>query len=148
MTRILVTGGSGFYGRAMLQIGGIVVLFACVFGGYLMKIYAWKTLLGEDGVINSALHGLGLIDQPISALLYSPFAVILTRPPSVRRLMPCFTAFSTSVSTSIRGTRCLRATASTSTSTDSRSSNRTRSMARGTPTGPRSSSSSTRPKAL
>ena len=69
----LIRFKAGRWGPALLFIALITL-----FGGYLMKIYAWKTLLGEDGVINSALQGLGLIDHPISALLYSPFAVILT----------------------------------------------------------------------
>jgi spermidine/putrescine transport system permease protein len=43
-----------------------------------MKIYAWKTMLGGDGAINSALTVLGLIDQPIRVLFYSPLAVIIT----------------------------------------------------------------------
>ena len=69
----LIRFKAGRWGPALLFIA-----LTTLFGGYLMKIYAWKTLLGEDGVINSALQGLGLIDHPISALLYSPFAVILT----------------------------------------------------------------------
>jgi spermidine/putrescine transport system permease protein len=43
-----------------------------------MKIYAWKTMLGGDGAINSALMTLGLIDQPIRVLFYSPLAVVIT----------------------------------------------------------------------
>ena len=56
----------------------LFIALVTLFGGYLMKIYAWKTMLGEDGAINSALMALGLIDKPISALLYSPIAVIIT----------------------------------------------------------------------
>lgn len=48
-----------------------------LFGGYLVKIYAWRTILGRDGILNSTLVGLGIVDQPIEALLYSPFAVVL-----------------------------------------------------------------------
>ncbi|MBS0563263.1 MAG: ABC transporter permease [Proteobacteria bacterium] len=48
-----------------------------LFGGYLVKIYAWRTILGREGVINSTLVGLGLVKQPIDALLYSPTAVVL-----------------------------------------------------------------------
>jgi len=60
---------------------GTLLLFAALttlFGGYLMKIYAWKTILGNEGVLNSALLGLGIIDTPITALLYSPGAVVVT----------------------------------------------------------------------
>jgi len=56
----------------------LFIALVTLFGGYLMKIYAWKTMLGEDGAINSALMAAGLIDKPISALLYSPIAVIIT----------------------------------------------------------------------
>jgi spermidine/putrescine transport system permease protein len=49
-----------------------------MFGGYLMKVYSWKTILGNEGVINTALLGIGLIDEPIAAFLYSPGAVAIT----------------------------------------------------------------------
>lgn len=48
-----------------------------LFGGYLVKIYAWRTILGREGIVNSTLVGLGIVDQPIDALLYSPAAVVL-----------------------------------------------------------------------
>lgn len=48
-----------------------------LFGGYLVKIYAWRTILGREGIVNSTLVGLGLVDAPIDALLYSPTAVVL-----------------------------------------------------------------------
>ena len=64
---------AGRYGPLLLFIA-LVTLF----GGYLMKIYAWKTILGNEGVLNSALIELGIIDQPFTALLYSPTAVVIT----------------------------------------------------------------------
>ncbi|MBX6323451.1 MAG: ABC transporter permease [Rhodospirillaceae bacterium] len=62
------------------RFGPLLLFLALVtlFGGYLMKIYAWKTILGNEGVLNSALMSLGLIDQPFTALLYSPAAVVVT----------------------------------------------------------------------
>jgi spermidine/putrescine transport system permease protein len=56
----------------------LFIALVTLFGGYLMKIYAWKTMLGSDGAINSALIALGFIDQPIKALLYSPMSVVIT----------------------------------------------------------------------
>ncbi|MGB8414925.1 ABC transporter permease subunit [Paraburkholderia sp.] len=44
----------------------------------LMRIFAWRIILGENGVINTALVHMGLISKPIESLLYSPFAVFLT----------------------------------------------------------------------
>jgi spermidine/putrescine transport system permease protein len=44
---------------------------------YLVRGYAWKTILGSDGVLNGFLQYLHLTNAPISFFLYSPFAVIL-----------------------------------------------------------------------
>ena len=35
------------------------------FSSYLVRIYAWRTILGSNGLINSGLKSLGLIDQPL-----------------------------------------------------------------------------------
>jgi spermidine/putrescine transport system permease protein len=45
---------------------------------YLLRVLAWKIMLGNNGVINSGLEGLGFIQGPLEFLLYSKFAVILT----------------------------------------------------------------------
>lgn len=44
---------------------------------YLLRIFAWKVLLGFNGIINSGLMALGVISEPVAALLYSPFSVWL-----------------------------------------------------------------------
>ena len=44
---------------------------------YLVRGYAWKTILGSDGVLNGFLQYLHLTKAPVGFLLYSPFAVIL-----------------------------------------------------------------------
>ena len=44
---------------------------------YLVRGYAWKTILGSDGVLNGALQYLHITHAPLEFLLYSPFAVIL-----------------------------------------------------------------------
>jgi spermidine/putrescine transport system permease protein len=44
---------------------------------YLVRGYAWKTILGSDGVLNGFLHYLHLTREPLPALLYSPFAVVV-----------------------------------------------------------------------
>lgn len=49
-----------------------------LFGGYLVKIYAWKSILGTDGVLNKALLLLGIIEAPLGALLYSANGVVIT----------------------------------------------------------------------
>ena len=49
-----------------------------LFGGYLVRIYAWRTILGNEGIVNKTLVGLGLVDEPLTFLLNSRFAVTLT----------------------------------------------------------------------
>ncbi|MGE5083854.1 MAG: ABC transporter permease [Acidobacteriota bacterium] len=45
---------------------------------YLVRAYAWKTILGSDGVLNTLLQYVHLTGHPVEFLLYSPFAVVLT----------------------------------------------------------------------
>jgi len=44
---------------------------------YLVRGYAWKTILGSEGVLNGFLQYLHLTHEPVGFLLYSPFAVVL-----------------------------------------------------------------------
>lgn len=44
---------------------------------YLVRGYAWKTILGSDGILNGFLEYLHITKEPVSFFLYSPFAVIL-----------------------------------------------------------------------
>ena len=45
---------------------------------YLLRVMSWKVILGYNGVLNSGLMGLGIIDEPSTALLYNTSAVIIT----------------------------------------------------------------------
>jgi len=55
----------------------LVATLITLFGGYLVKIYAWKSILGADGLLNQALMALGLTDQPLAFLIYSRGAVVI-----------------------------------------------------------------------
>lgn len=44
---------------------------------YLVRAYAWKIILGQEGILNGVLISAGLISQPLTFLLYSRWAVIL-----------------------------------------------------------------------
>jgi spermidine/putrescine transport system permease protein len=44
---------------------------------YLVRGYAWKTILGSEGVLNGFVQYLHLTHEPVAFLLYSPFAVVL-----------------------------------------------------------------------
>ena len=62
------------HGKAMLYQLVMVPLWV----SYLVRAYAWKTVLGSTGVLNTLLQHLGIVSHPVSFLLYSPFAVVLT----------------------------------------------------------------------
>ncbi|MFZ3216926.1 MAG: ABC transporter permease [Candidatus Acidiferrales bacterium] len=49
-----------------------------LWASYLVRGYAWKTILGSDGVLNGLLQYLHLTHKPVEFFLYSPFAVIIT----------------------------------------------------------------------
>jgi len=60
------------------KMAWIILMTVPFFSSYLLRIFAWKIILGYNGVINSGLKGLGLIEQPLAFLLYSPTAVVIT----------------------------------------------------------------------
>jgi spermidine/putrescine transport system permease protein len=57
----------------------LLLLIAPFLTSYLLRVLAWKVILGNQGVVNSFLVWTGLRspDHPISQLLYSRFAVML-----------------------------------------------------------------------
>jgi spermidine/putrescine transport system permease protein len=61
-------------GKQLLFMLSIIPLWV----SYLVRIIAWRTILGNKGVINSALTGMGLIKEPLEFLLYNRFAIAVT----------------------------------------------------------------------
>ena len=55
----------------------LLVVFP-LWSSYLVRVFAWKTILGTNGILNSFLINVGLIDQPVTAFLYSKTAMFLT----------------------------------------------------------------------
>lgn len=45
---------------------------------YLIRVFLWRVILGFDGVVNSALQGVGIIDEPLTFILYNANAVVIT----------------------------------------------------------------------
>jgi spermidine/putrescine transport system permease protein len=45
---------------------------------YLIRVFLWKVILGFNGVVNTSLMGLGIIDEPLTFILYNVNAVIIT----------------------------------------------------------------------
>jgi len=56
----------------------IILMTLPFWTSYLLRVFAWKIVLGYNGVINSGLKTIGLIEQPLEFLLYSPTAVVIT----------------------------------------------------------------------
>jgi spermidine/putrescine transport system permease protein len=58
----------------------LVLILAPFLVSYFLRLLAWKVILGDQGVINTFFYWTGLRaeDDPVSWLLYSQFAVILT----------------------------------------------------------------------
>jgi spermidine/putrescine transport system permease protein len=55
----------------------LFLVVASLFTSYLVRLYAWYTIFGQKGVINTALKAVGLIDSPVSFLLFSKWAVLI-----------------------------------------------------------------------
>jgi spermidine/putrescine transport system permease protein len=55
----------------------LTALLIPLYTGDLVRIFAWRLILGREGVLNSFLIWTGLIDRPIEALLFSPMATTL-----------------------------------------------------------------------
>ena len=56
----------------------LIVITIPFWTSYLLRVFAWKVMLGFNGVINTGLIALGIIDEPLEFLLYNPFSVVIT----------------------------------------------------------------------
>lgn len=55
----------------------LLIVIAPFLTSYLLRVFAWKVILGDQGLINSGLTSIGLIDEPLTFLIYSQFTVIV-----------------------------------------------------------------------
>lgn len=55
----------------------ILVVFP-LWSSYLVRAFAWKTILGTNGILNSFLLATGIVDAPVSAFLYSKTGMYIT----------------------------------------------------------------------
>jgi ABC-type spermidine/putrescine transport system permease subunit I len=56
----------------------VLLVLVPLWVSYLVRVFAWKIILGGNGILNSALVHGGVLSHPSSAFLYSRFAVFLT----------------------------------------------------------------------
>src|SRR5882757_3773855 len=60
--------------RAALLLALFTIPF---FTSGLVRAFAWRLVLGREGIVNNALLSLGIVDTPVEWLLFSDFAVVL-----------------------------------------------------------------------
>lgn len=49
-----------------------------LWSSYLVRAFAWKTILGTNGILNSFLLATGIVSEPVSAFLYSKTGMYIT----------------------------------------------------------------------
>lgn len=60
--------------RLLLYVATIIPLWV----SYLLRAYTWKTILGSEGILNSFLMWMGIIEEPSTLFLYNQFAMVIT----------------------------------------------------------------------
>jgi len=55
-----------------------VLILLPLWSSYLVRIFAWRIILGYNGVFNSLLISLGILSQPSSIFLYNQFSMVVT----------------------------------------------------------------------
>lgn len=69
-----------YYASRKLRNGRLIALFLVVIPlwiSLLMRVFAWKIILGENGLLNSFLVSIGVLAEPSPAFLYTSFSVLL-----------------------------------------------------------------------
>ena len=66
-----------FVKNKTLQTALLVMCVIPFWTSFLIRVLAWRPMLGKEGAINIILQGLGIIQQPIEALLFTELSVII-----------------------------------------------------------------------
>jgi putative spermidine/putrescine transport system permease protein len=71
------------------KVRGLILVFVLIpyWVDIIVRSFSWLILLGDDGIVNKALIGLGIVNSPLQ-LLYNPFSVLLAM---VQILLPLTT---------------------------------------------------------
>jgi putative spermidine/putrescine transport system permease protein len=60
--------------RTLLFLAVVVPLWSSI----LVRIFSWRTILGEQGLLNQLLVDVGILGKPSSALLYNQTSLVIT----------------------------------------------------------------------
>ena len=83
---LAITGVLGFWiayflvfhvRNLLVAIGLFLVCTVPFWTSNIIRMISWRPVLGKEGLVNSALLKLGLIDRPVEWLLFSDFAVVV-----------------------------------------------------------------------
>ncbi|MFN8215943.1 MAG: ABC transporter permease [Solirubrobacterales bacterium] len=61
------------------QFAWFAAVVVALWLGYLLRIVGWRILLGNEGILNGLLTGVGILDHPTKILVFNPFSVILVQ---------------------------------------------------------------------
>ncbi len=86
------------YAAGRWQTLVLFLITSTLFASYLVRIYAWRSILGENGLLNSGLERLGLIDEPAQLPALQP----VLRHGRARPYLTCPTSCSSSTRASSR----------------------------------------------
>ena len=68
-----------FHVRSLLIAIGLFLLCTVPFWtSNIIRMISWIPLLGKQGLVNQALMGLGIVDDPVEWLLFSDFSVVVS----------------------------------------------------------------------
>ena len=81
LTDIVIAFPLAFWIAKRVRRNRELLLFLVIFplwSSYLIRAFAWRTILGTNGILNSFLMWAGIINEPLSFLLFSKFGMYLT----------------------------------------------------------------------
>jgi spermidine/putrescine transport system permease protein len=55
----------------------VVLIVISSVSSYLARLYAWRSILGRDGLVNYSLEKIGVIDAPLGFLIFNRFAIVI-----------------------------------------------------------------------
>lgn len=55
----------------------VIIVLTPLYCGEIVRIYAWRLVLGAEGLVNTVLQGAGLTDAPVRALLFTQTSAII-----------------------------------------------------------------------
>ncbi|WP_084544266.1 ABC transporter permease [Chroogloeocystis siderophila] len=65
------------YAEKYKQLLTLLILLP-LWSSYLVRVFAWRIILGYNGVLNSFLISLGIFTEPSSLFLYNQFSMVVT----------------------------------------------------------------------